>query len=88
MPLTPSTRWRGRGSTWGCWTPPPAEQILRNQAAGKDIGLLANLRGYERWRKSEAASMLAAMEGSSGCLPVPTRSKSWCAGRACAPSTC
>ncbi|PHS87125.1 oxidoreductase [Aeromonas dhakensis] len=40
-----------------------AEQILRNQAAGKDIGLLANLRGYERWRKSEAASMLAAMEG-------------------------
>ncbi|HEG4444810.1 TPA: FAD-dependent 2-octaprenylphenol hydroxylase [Aeromonas hydrophila] len=40
-----------------------AEQILRNQAAGKDIGQLANLRGYERWRKSEAASMLAAMEG-------------------------
>ena len=40
-----------------------AEQILHNQAAGKDIGLLANLRGYERWRKSEAASMLAAMEG-------------------------
>ncbi|HHQ4448944.1 TPA: FAD-dependent 2-octaprenylphenol hydroxylase [Aeromonas hydrophila] len=40
-----------------------AEQILRNHAAGKDIGRLANLRGYERWRKSEAASMLAAMEG-------------------------
>ncbi|WP_330540330.1 FAD-dependent 2-octaprenylphenol hydroxylase [Aeromonas hydrophila] len=40
-----------------------AEQILRNQAAGKDIGRLANLRSYERWRKSEAASMLAAMEG-------------------------
>ncbi|QWL69445.1 FAD-dependent 2-octaprenylphenol hydroxylase [Aeromonas hydrophila] len=40
-----------------------AEQILRNQAAGKDIGRLTNLRGYERWRKSEAASMLAAMEG-------------------------
>ncbi|MDL5385214.1 FAD-dependent 2-octaprenylphenol hydroxylase [Aeromonas hydrophila] len=40
-----------------------AEQILHNQAAGKDIGQLANLRGYERWRKSEAASMLAAMEG-------------------------
>ncbi|MEZ6926023.1 MULTISPECIES: FAD-dependent 2-octaprenylphenol hydroxylase [unclassified Aeromonas] len=40
-----------------------AEQILRNQGAGKDIGRLANLRGYERWRKSEAASMLAAMEG-------------------------
>ncbi len=40
-----------------------AEQILHNQAAGKDIGRLANLRGYERWRKSEATSMLAAMEG-------------------------
>lgn len=40
-----------------------AEQILRNQAAGKDIGRLTNLRSYERWRKSEAASMLAAMEG-------------------------
>ncbi len=40
-----------------------AEQILQSQAAGEDIGLLANLRSYERWRKSEAARMLAAMEG-------------------------
>ncbi|MGL4715844.1 MAG: FAD-dependent monooxygenase, partial [Aeromonas sp.] len=40
-----------------------AEQILHNHAAGEDIGLLANLRSYERWRKSEAARMLAAMEG-------------------------
>ncbi|MGL5305305.1 MAG: FAD-dependent 2-octaprenylphenol hydroxylase [Aeromonas veronii] len=40
-----------------------AEQILQNHAAGEDIGLLANLRNYERWRKSEAARMLAAMEG-------------------------
>ncbi|MBS4696723.1 FAD-dependent 2-octaprenylphenol hydroxylase [Aeromonas allosaccharophila] len=40
-----------------------AEQILQNYAAGEDIGLLANLRSYERWRKSEAARMLAAMEG-------------------------
>ena len=35
--------------------------------SGRDKGqlarLLANLRGYERWRKSEAARMLAAMEG-------------------------
>ncbi len=65
-----------------------AEQILRNQAAGKDIGRLANLRGYERWRKSEAASMLAAMEGSSGCSPAATRSRSWCVGPGCAPSIC
>lgn len=40
-----------------------AEQILRHHGMGADIGLLANLRGYERWRKSEAARMLAAMEG-------------------------
>ncbi|MEB6607220.1 FAD-dependent 2-octaprenylphenol hydroxylase [Aeromonas sanarellii] len=40
-----------------------AEQILKHRGAGADIGLLANLRGYERWRKSEAARMLAAMEG-------------------------
>ncbi|WP_421245855.1 FAD-dependent 2-octaprenylphenol hydroxylase [Aeromonas sanarellii] len=40
-----------------------AEQILKHHGAGADIGLLANLRGYERWRKSEAARMLAAMEG-------------------------
>lgn len=40
-----------------------AEQILHNHRAGADIGLLANLRRYERWRKSEAARMLAAMEG-------------------------
>lgn len=40
-----------------------AEQLLRSQRAGADIGLLANLRSYERWRKSEAARMLAAMEG-------------------------
>lgn len=40
-----------------------AEQILQNHAAGEDIGLLTNLRSYERWRKSEAARMLAAMEG-------------------------
>lgn len=40
-----------------------AEQIVQTHRAGRDIGLLANLRGYERWRKSEAARMLAAMEG-------------------------
>ncbi|MGU5592615.1 FAD-dependent 2-octaprenylphenol hydroxylase [Aeromonas sp. R7-4] len=40
-----------------------AEQILIHHGKGADIGLHANLRGYERWRKSEAARMLAAMEG-------------------------
>jgi 2-octaprenylphenol hydroxylase len=40
-----------------------AELIVQTHRAGRDIGLLANLRSYERWRKSEAARMLAAMEG-------------------------
>ncbi|MFM5463366.1 FAD-dependent 2-octaprenylphenol hydroxylase [Aeromonas simiae] len=40
-----------------------AEQILAVLARGGDIGRLENLRPYERWRKTEAARMLAAMEG-------------------------
>ncbi|WP_375752580.1 FAD-dependent 2-octaprenylphenol hydroxylase [Vibrio sp. HN007] len=30
---------------------------------GEDIGLRSNLRDYERWRKAEAAKMIAAMQG-------------------------
>lgn len=30
---------------------------------GEDIGLQRNLRSYERWRKAEAAKMIAAMQG-------------------------
>jgi len=40
-----------------------AQTILGNHAKGKDIGELANLRSFERWRKSEAMQMIAAMEG-------------------------
>ncbi|WP_429083456.1 FAD-dependent 2-octaprenylphenol hydroxylase [Aeromonas bivalvium] len=40
-----------------------AQCLLATVARGKDIGALAELRGYERWRKTEAARMLAAMEG-------------------------
>jgi len=40
-----------------------AQSILGNHAKGKDIGELANLRSFERWRKSEAMQMIAAMEG-------------------------
>ncbi|NRA60357.1 MAG: FAD-dependent monooxygenase [Psychrobium sp.] len=40
-----------------------AQTILANHAKGKDIGELANLRSFERWRKSEAMQMIAAMEG-------------------------
>ena len=72
MRPTPSTRWRGRGNLGLLDAAALAEQILIHHGKGADIGLLANLRGYERWRKSEAARMLAAMEGSSDCLRAAT----------------
>ncbi|NRA82252.1 MAG: FAD-dependent monooxygenase [Gammaproteobacteria bacterium] len=40
-----------------------AQTILDNQSKGKDIGELANLRHYERWRKADATQMIAGMEG-------------------------
>lgn len=40
-----------------------AQSIIENHAKAKDIGELANLRHYERWRKAEATQMIAAMEG-------------------------
>lgn len=68
-----------------------AEQIVQTHRAGRDIGLLANLRSYERWRKSEAARMLAAMEGLkrlfSGANPLKklVRGVGLCAFDALAP---
>ncbi|MGL5759254.1 FAD-dependent 2-octaprenylphenol hydroxylase [Plesiomonas sp.] len=40
-----------------------AQELLRLQQSGKDIGRHHHLRRYERWRKSEAALMLASMQG-------------------------
>lgn len=40
-----------------------AQEILRLWGNGKDIGSKSNLRPYERWRKTEAAKMIAAMQG-------------------------
>ncbi|MCC4237852.1 FAD-dependent 2-octaprenylphenol hydroxylase [Vibrio anguillarum] len=40
-----------------------AQELLTLWHQGEDIGLLKNLRGYERWRKTEAAKMIAAMQG-------------------------
>jgi 2-octaprenylphenol hydroxylase len=68
-----------------------AEQIVHTHRVGGDIGLLANLRSYERWRKSEAARMLAAMEGLkrlfSGANPLKklVRGVGLCAFDALAP---
>ncbi|WP_339721358.1 FAD-dependent oxidoreductase [uncultured Paraglaciecola sp.] len=40
-----------------------AEQIIKLVAQNKDFGLAKNLRPFERWRKTEAVKMVAAMEG-------------------------
>jgi len=39
-----------------------AQSIMENRVADKDIGLYTNLRQFERWRKTEAAQMVASME--------------------------
>jgi 2-octaprenylphenol hydroxylase len=51
-----------------------AQEIKKNLTLGLDIGLHAQLRGYERWRKSQAMEMIVAMEalkqGFNGQHPV------------------
>jgi 2-octaprenylphenol hydroxylase len=39
-----------------------AQCIKENSEADKDIGVYTNLRQFERWRKTEAAQMVASME--------------------------
>lgn len=39
-----------------------AEQVIQVAKNEQDIGLAKNLRPYERWRKTEAVKMIAAME--------------------------
>ncbi len=40
-----------------------AEVLLQGRARGCDLGALALLRRYERWRKGENLAMLAALDG-------------------------
>jgi 2-octaprenylphenol hydroxylase len=40
-----------------------AQEVIALWQQGEDIGSKRNLRGYERWRKAEAAKMIAAMQG-------------------------
>lgn len=40
-----------------------AQEVMALWHAGEDIGTKRNLRAYERWRKAEAAKMIAAMQG-------------------------
>ncbi|SHO57138.1 FAD-dependent 2-octaprenylphenol hydroxylase [Vibrio quintilis] len=51
-----------------------AQEIIGLWQQGKDIGVHKHLRPYERWRKTEAAKMIAAMQGLKetfdGSFPV------------------
>ncbi|MBL4262115.1 FAD-dependent 2-octaprenylphenol hydroxylase [Vibrio fluvialis] len=40
-----------------------AQEVMALWHQGQDIGSKRNLRGYERWRKAEAAKMIATMQG-------------------------
>jgi 2-octaprenylphenol hydroxylase len=40
-----------------------AQEVIELWQKGEDFGTKRNLRGYERWRKAEAAKMIAAMQG-------------------------
>ncbi len=40
-----------------------AETLISLKQQEKDIGKTENLRGFERWRKTEASQMIASMEG-------------------------
>ncbi|WP_047048380.1 FAD-dependent 2-octaprenylphenol hydroxylase [Vibrio mexicanus] len=40
-----------------------AQEVMVLWQEGQDIGSKRNLRNYERWRKAEAAKMIAAMQG-------------------------
>ncbi|MDN3608196.1 FAD-dependent 2-octaprenylphenol hydroxylase [Vibrio ostreicida] len=40
-----------------------AQEVIALWRKGEDIGSKRNLRFYERWRKAEAAKMIAAMQG-------------------------
>lgn len=37
--------------------------LVENKKSRKDLGQVSNLRGFERWRKAEAQTYIAAMEG-------------------------
>lgn len=40
-----------------------AQEVIQLHRSGQDFGSQRHLRGYERWRKAEAAKMIAAMQG-------------------------
>lgn len=65
----------GQGANLGFMDAAALAQVIdEGLKAGKDIADIAQLRQYERWRKSEAIKMIAVMEGFkrlfSGSHPV------------------
>lgn len=57
-----------------------AQEVLALWQQGEDIGRLKNLRHYERWRKSEAAKMIATMQGFKELFSGANPAKKWLRG--------
>lgn len=57
-----------------------AQEIERLWQSGEDIGLRRNLRPFERWRKAEAAKMIAAMQGFKELFSGEHPVKKWVRG--------
>ncbi len=57
-----------------------AQEVLALWQQGEDIGRLKNLRYYERWRKSEAAKMIATMQGFKELFSGSNPAKKWLRG--------
>jgi 2-polyprenylphenol 6-hydroxylase len=54
-----------------------AEVILHAHAQGRDPGLYANLRRYERWRKGDNTRMLLLMDGFKHLFGAQTPALAW-----------
>ena len=54
-----------------------AEVLLDAQRAGRDVGALATLRRYERWRKGENLLMLGVMDGFKRLFGVRSGPVPW-----------
>lgn len=57
-----------------------AQEIISLWQQGKDIGARRHLRAYERWRKTEATKMIAAMQGFKTLFDGDNPAKKWFRG--------
>lgn len=58
-----------------------AKVISETSQARRDIGLVANLRAYERWRKKENLAMICAMQGFKDVFGATSSVLIWLRGR-------